>query len=109
MPDHDRPWRCLVCPFVALAEDRDRRADAPDDGNRCYEERAPCRRDLADQAEYCYTTRFPGLLGVPGLGGRSAAEPAYVSQAAQHAWGSGVALPEAGAPHDAGVPRDRDR
>ena len=47
-----------VCPFVALAEDRDRRADTPDDGNRCYAERAPRRRDLVYQSEYCYAPEF---------------------------------------------------
>jgi LysM repeat protein len=91
---------------VALAEDRDRRADAPDDGNRCYAEKAPRRRDLAHQAEYCYTTRFAGCSVFLAWAARSAAEPAYVSQAAQHAWGSGVASPEAGAPRDAGLPPD---
>ena len=83
----------LVCPFVALAEDRDRRADAPDEGNRCYAERAPRRRDLAHQAEYCYTTQFAACSVFLAWAARSAAEPAFVSQAAQRAWGSGVSGP----------------
>ena len=47
-----------VCPFVALAEDRNRRADGPDQRNRCYAEPAPRLRDLAYQAEYCYAPGF---------------------------------------------------
>ena len=86
-----------VCPFVALAEDRDRRADAPDEGNRCYAERAPRRRDLAYQSEYCYAADFARCEVFLGWAARNAAEPAFVSEAAQRAWGSGVAAPE-GAP-----------
>jgi LysM repeat protein len=101
---------------VALAEDRDRRADAPDESNRCYAEKAPRRRDLIYQSEYCYTTRFASCTVFLAWAARNAAEPAYVSQAAQRAWGSGVALPEmpsstdaagaggaGGSPADAGV------
>jgi hypothetical protein len=79
---------------VALAEDRDRRADAPDEGNRCYAEKAPRRRDLAYQAEYCYTTRFGVCSVFLAWAARSAAEPAHVSEAARRAWGAGVAMPE---------------
>ena len=96
----------LVCPFVALAEDRDRRADAPDEGNRCYAEKAPRRRDLAHQAEYCYTTMFASCSVFLAWAARNAAEPAYVSQVAQRAWGSGVAMPDAGTARDAGSVRD---
>lgn len=94
----------LVCPFVALAEDRDRRADAPDEGNRCYAEKAPRRRDLLHQAEYCYSTRFASCSVFLAWAARNAAEPAYVREAAQRAWGAGVALPEPGtAPGEEGV------
>ncbi len=83
-----------VCPFVALAEDRDRRADAPDDGNRCYAERAPRRRDLVHQSEYCYSRGFAACPAFLGWAARNAAEPAYVTEAAQRAWAGGIAAPE---------------
>lgn len=96
-----------VCPFVALAEDRDRRADAPDEGNRCYAERAPRRRDLVYQSEYCYSAEFARCSAFLGWAARNAAEPAFVSEAARRAWRSGVAAPEqapgAAGPHPTGV------
>jgi LysM repeat protein len=79
---------------VALAEDRDRRADGPDDGNRCYAERAPRRRDLSHQADYCYSPGFAACPAFLAWAARNAAEPAYVTEAAQRAWGSGIAVPE---------------
>ncbi len=82
---------------MALAEDRDRRADAPDDGNRCYAEKAPRRRDLVYQSEYCYTAGFAGCPVFLDWAARNAAEPAYVTEAATRAWGAGIAAPE-GAP-----------
>jgi LysM repeat protein len=90
---------------VALAEDRDRRADAPDEGNRCYAEKAPRRRDLAYQAEYCYTTRFGACSVFLAWAARSAAEPAHISEAARRAWGTGIAMPE---PAAAAGPRADD-
>ncbi|MEX1294530.1 MAG: LysM domain-containing protein [Candidatus Limnocylindrales bacterium] len=83
-----------VCPFVALAEDRDRRADTPDDGNRCYAERAPRRRDLAYQSEYCYSPEFARCSVFLAWAARNAAEPSSVTVAAQKAWSSGIAAPE---------------
>jgi hypothetical protein len=83
-----------VCPFVALAEDRDRRADAPDVGNRCYAERAPRRRDLVYQSEYCYSPEFAKCSVFLAWAARNAAEPAFVTDAAQKAWGSGISAPE---------------
>jgi nucleoid-associated protein YgaU len=83
-----------VCPFVALAEDRDRRADTPDERNRCYAERAPRRRDLAYQAEYCYSASFAACSIFLAWAARNAAEPAYVTDAARAAWASGIAAPE---------------
>ena len=83
-----------VCPFVALAEDRDRRADTPDDGNRCYAERAPRRRDLTYQADYCYSPEFAKCSVFLAWAARNAAEPAFVTDAAQKAWGSGISAPE---------------
>lgn len=94
-----------VCPFVALAEDRDRRADTPDDGNRCYAERAPRRRDLVYQSDFCYSPSFATCSVFLSWAARNAAEPAFVTEAAQRAWGSGIAAPEdlAAAPGDGEV------
>ncbi|MFV2064064.1 MAG: hypothetical protein ACC726_11215, partial [Chloroflexota bacterium] len=88
------PASPLVCPFVALAEDRNRRADAPDQANRCYAEPAPRQRDLAYQADYCYSHDFASCSVFLAWAARNAAEPAYVSEAAQRAWASGIAVPE---------------
>ena len=82
-----------VCPFVALAEDRDRRADAPDEGNRCYAERAPRRRDMVYQSDYCYSRQFATCSAFLAWAARNAAEPAYVSEVARKAWASGIAAP----------------
>jgi LysM repeat protein len=79
---------------VALAEDRDRRADTPDEGNRCYAERAPRRRDLVYQSDYCYSTEFAKCSVFLSWAARNAAEPAFVAEAAQKAWGSGISAPE---------------
>jgi LysM repeat protein len=81
---------------VALAEDRDRRADGPAEGNRCYAERAPRRRDLVYQADYCYSPRFASCSVFLAWAARNAAEPAYVTDAARKAWGSGISMPEDG-------------
>jgi len=89
---------------VALAEDRNRRADEPDQGNRCYAEPAPRQRDLGYQAEYCYSQAFSGCAVFLAWAARNAAEPAYVSDAAQRAWGSGIAAPENGV----GIASDAD-
>lgn len=86
-----------VCPFVALAEDRDRRADTPDDRNRCYAERAPRRRDLTYQADFCYSREFAACSVFLAWAARNAAEPSSVTIAAQKAWSSGIAAPETGA------------
>ena len=89
-----------VCPFVALAEDRDRRADTPDDGNRCYAERAPRRRDLVYQSDYCYSPEFAKCSVFLSWAARNAAEPSHVTEAAQKAWASGIAAPETSATQD---------
>ncbi len=86
---------------MALAEDRDRRADSPDEDNRCYAERAPRRRDLIYQADYCYSSQFPSCSVFLAWAARNAAEPAYVTEAAQRAWSSGIAVPEAGSVYPA--------
>jgi nucleoid-associated protein YgaU len=79
---------------VALAEDRDRRADAPDERNRCYAEKAPRRRDMVYQADFCYSARFATCSTFLAWAARNAAEPAYVTEAARKAWASGIASPE---------------
>jgi LysM repeat protein len=66
-----------VCPFVALLEDRDRRADGPDPRNRCYASPAPRQRELAYQAEYCYSDRFSTCAAFLDWAARNAAEPSY--------------------------------
>jgi LysM repeat protein len=78
---------------VALAEDRDRRADTPDEGNRCYAERAPRRRDLSYQSDYCYSADFARCSVFLEWAARNAAQPAFVTEAAQRAWASGAAEP----------------
>lgn len=97
-----------VCPFVALAEDRDRRADSPDEGNRCYAERAPRQRDMVYQADYCYSEGFAQCSVFLGWAARNAAEPAYVAEVAQKAWGSGITAPEAEEAALAGMSDDQD-
>jgi LysM repeat protein len=84
----------LVCPFVALEEDRDRRADGPDPRNRCYAESRPLAREVAYQAEYCYSRRFSSCSVFLAWAARNAAEPTYVAEAAARAWGAGIATPE---------------
>lgn len=79
-----------VCPFVALAEDRNRRADEPDRRNRCYAEPAPRQRDLAYQAEYCYSVTFASCSVFLAWAARNAATPARVSDGAAAPWPSGA-------------------
>ncbi len=81
---------------MALAEDRDRRADGPDEGNRCYAERAPRRRDLVHQADYCYSPHFATCAVFLAWAARNAAAPAAVGDAAQRDWSDGAAMPEPG-------------
>ena len=83
---------------MALAEDRDRRADTPDEGNRCYAERAPRRRDLVYQSEHCYSPEFAKCSVFLAWAARNAAAPAHLTEAAQKAWGSGITAPEASVP-----------
>ena len=53
------------------------------------------------QADYCYTPQFAQCSVFLGWAARNAAEPAYVSEAAQKAWGSGITAPEGDAPGSA--------
>ena len=49
------------------------------------------------QADYCYSAQFAMCPVFLAWAARNAAEPAYVTEAAQKAWGSGIAAPEDGA------------
>lgn len=46
------------------------------------------------QSDYCYSPDFARCSVFLAWAARNAAEPAYVSDAAQKAWGSGIAAPE---------------
>lgn len=48
----------LVCPFVALEDDRDGRSGRPDDRHRCYAEARPAPRAIAHQDAYCLSASF---------------------------------------------------
>ncbi len=48
-----------ACPFVAFADDRDRRGDRPDHRHRCFAEPEPAPRALAHQEAYCLSSAFP--------------------------------------------------
>jgi len=49
----------VVCPFVALDDDRDHRAPVPDHHHRCFAESPAAPRALAHQAAYCLSGSFP--------------------------------------------------
>ena len=51
-----------ACPFVALEDDRDARADAPDPRHRCYAEPTPQPRALLHQEAFCLS---PGFAACP--------------------------------------------
>lgn len=89
---------------MALVGNRDHRADGPDSNNRCYAEPAPRQRDDQYQADYCYSPRFSACSVFLGWAARNAAEPTYISEAAQKAWGSGITAVDA----DASTPADVD-
>jgi len=46
------------------------------------------------QADHCYSAQFATCSVFLSWAARNAAEPAYVTEAAQKAWGSGIAAPE---------------
>lgn len=48
-----------ACPFVALADDPDVRAGAPDPRHRCYAQDPPEPRSHAHQRTYCLTPNYP--------------------------------------------------
>ena len=46
------------------------------------------------QSDYCYSPDFARCSVFLAWAARNAAEPAYVTEAAQKAWGSGITAPE---------------
>lgn len=64
-----------ACPFVALADDRDRRLDLPDDRHRCYAEPTPQPRALAHQRTYCLAPAFAACPIFLDWAARASAEP----------------------------------
>ncbi len=64
-----------ACPFVALEEDRDRRASAPDPRHRCYAVAPPQPRALAHQDAYCLSSAFPSCTFFLDWAARAAANP----------------------------------
>lgn len=64
-----------ACPFVALADDRDRRLDVPDDRHRCYAEPEPQPRALAHQDTFCLAPAFAACPIFLDWAARAAADP----------------------------------
>ena len=64
-----------ACPFVALEDDRDRRANAPDPRHRCYAVASPQPRALAHQEAYCLSSAFPSCTFFLDWAARAAANP----------------------------------
>jgi LysM repeat protein len=64
-----------ACPFVALEEDRDRRALAPDPRHRCYAVPTAQPRTLAHQGTYCLSSSFPSCTFFLEWAARAAADP----------------------------------
>jgi hypothetical protein len=64
-----------ACPFVALEDDRDRRASAPDPRHRCYAVATPQPRALAHQETYCLAAAFPSCTFFLDWAARAAANP----------------------------------
>jgi len=83
-----------ACPFVALEDDRDARADRPDHRHRCFAEAQPAPRALAHQEAYCLSSAFPvcptfqdwarreAAHAVPGSGGHDGEAAAVAASAA---------------------------
>ncbi|MGC8633338.1 MAG: LysM peptidoglycan-binding domain-containing protein [Candidatus Limnocylindrales bacterium] len=69
------PDGALVCPFVALAADRDARSQGPDRNHRCYAEPTPAPRAIAHQQEYCLTAAFPACPTFQDWARRESARP----------------------------------
>ena len=70
------PGQPLVCPFIALADDRDVRLSVPDHRHRCFAEEPAAQRALAHQAAYCLAAAFPACPTFADWARREAAPPA---------------------------------
>ena len=86
----------VVCPFVALDEDRDHRAPGPDHHHRCFAESPAAPRALAHQAAYCLSGAFATCPTFVDWARREAA-PARVDP-------PGRSLRDAGSTRPAAVP-----
>jgi nucleoid-associated protein YgaU len=92
-----------VCPFVAFAEDRDRRASEPDSHHRCYAEDPPAPRAIGHQETFCLTPNFAGCPTFVDWAKRQAAHTAPVNAVTAAAATSGAQLLET-ALEDAAAP-----
>lgn len=89
-----------ACPFVAFADDRDRRGDRPDHRHRCFAEPEPAPRALAHQEAYCLSSAFPVCPVFQEWARREAAHATHVADDA----GMAAAADDpdrTAAPHDA--------
>lgn len=107
----------LVCPFVALEDDRDGRAGRPDHRHRCYAEARPAPRAIAHQEAYCLSAGFASCTTFRDWARREAAAlrapaPAPPDVAAASASASAAAVrrsaPEPAAGDARPRPGDRD-
>jgi LysM repeat protein len=60
------------------------------------------------QSDHCYSPEFAKCSVFLAWAARNAAEPAFVTEAAQKAWGSGIAAPEGSGPPAEQAPVDPD-
>ena len=74
-----------ACPFVALEDDRDARADAPDPRHRCHAEPTPQPRALAHQEAFCLSPTFAACPIFQDWAARAAARPISAVAAASAA------------------------
>lgn len=107
-----------ACPFLALAEDRDRRSPVPDLRHRCYAEPAPIAPALSWQKEACCTPGFGGcrvFLGwaaraaAPAVGDPTSADPivrAVPAEAADAGAGAGTRTASSAADPRGAAPAD---
>src|SRR4051812_50021804 len=110
-----------ACPFVALEDDRDARADRPDHRHRCFAEAEPAPRALAHQEAYCLSTAFPvcptfqdwarreaararGGGGAPAAAGGASSSPPPGVAPAQAGGGGGAPAGKGRSPPAAGPP-----
>ena len=88
-----------ACPFVALEDDRDARADAPDPRHRCFAEPTPQPRALPHQEAFCLSPGFAACPIFQDWATRAAAwpiSPVAVASAATEQLGVFDAVDDAG-------------